>query len=265
MKLRAHSPWWRKAARSLGRRLLRVAENNDDPRSGHNGEQWLLRQLLAAHAARADQGGRSFVVFDGGANTGAYTRTVLRAAQEAGCGVDVHAFEPSPRNVDQLRLEFGSKVKVVGAALSDGEGTAVLFAGGSGSSQASLVARPAVLAPGADAIDVPLLRLADYLSAHALPRVDLLKLDVEGSELAALRGLGDFLRPDAVDVIQFEYGGTTAAAGVTLEEIFALLEARGFVVAKLFPRALEVRRFRPWMEHYAYANYVAVAPRWRTA
>jgi FkbM family methyltransferase len=257
MKLREHSPWWRRVARTLGRQLYRLAENNDDPRPARNGERWLLRQLTAARA------GQTFVAFDGGANAGDYTRLVLAAAHDANCLAEVHAFEPSPCNVERLQRTFGAAVRVVGAALADRAGTAALFAGRSGSSQASLVARTGAPAPADETIDVPLLRLGDYLETHQVGRIDLLKLDVEGSELAALRGLGPHLRPEVIDVIQFEYGGTAADARTTLREIYALLEARGFVLAKLFPQALELRPFRPWMENYAYANYVALSPRWR--
>jgi hypothetical protein len=90
----------------------------------------------------------------------------------------------------------------------------------------------------------------------------LLKLDIEGFELAALRGAGERLTPQFIDVVQFEYGGTTMDAGATLRDLYGLLEVRGYAVAKLFPSAVEVRKYATWMEHYAYANYVALSPRW---
>jgi FkbM family methyltransferase len=221
--------------------------------------------LLAAHARAEAE--RTFVVFDAGANAGDYTREILVAARGAGCNVAVHAFEPSPHCLEQLRASFGSEstVRIVGAALADRAGAAALHDGRAGSSQASLVPRDMLSGDAAATITVPLLRLGDYLEAHAVAHIDLLKLDIEGSELAALRGLGDRLRPDLIDVIQFEYGGATIDAGTTLRDLYRLLTARGYVVAKLFPRALEVRSYRPWMEHYAYANYVALSPRWLKA
>ena len=264
MKLREQSPLWRRVVRTLGRQMFHAAENNDDPRLTHNGEGWLLRELLTAHAASAEAK-RPFVAFDAGANAGDYTREILRAARRAGCPVEVHAFEPSPRAAERLRNDFGGEptVRIVGAALSDRVGEASLHDGAAGGSQASLVVREERGADASTTITVTLMRLEDYLEKHAITRVDLLKLDVEGSELAALRGLGERLRPESVDAIQFEYGGTALDAGTTLREAYRLLEARGYAVTKLFPRALEVRRYRAWMEHYAYANYVALAPRWR--
>lgn len=265
MKLRHQSPLWRRAVRLLGRQLFRLAENNDDPRFHRNGEGWLLQQLLAAHARSGS--GRAFVAFDGGANAGDYTREVLAAARRENCGVEVHAFEPSPHCLDGLRRNFGTEptVRIVGAALADRTGEAVLYDGRAGSSQASLVSRDVLSGDATASSTVPLLRLGDYLETQAIARIDLLKLDVEGSELAALRGLGGWLRPDIVDVIQFEYGGAAVDAGTTLRDIYRLLTAQGYVLAKLFPAALEVRSYRPWMEHYAYANYIALSPRWLAA
>jgi FkbM family methyltransferase len=262
MKLQRRSSIWRRGLRVLGGRLFDFAENNSRPRMEHNGERWLLRQLLTAHAAGANAG--PFVVYDAGANAGSYTQAVLAEARRTGCPVEVHAFEPSPRCLDILRGAFGATpaVRIVGAALADRAGEASLFAGKTGSTLASLVPRPVLAVETESTLRVPLLLLGDYLKAQAIARVDLLKLDVEGSELAALRGLGEQLCPDIIAAIQFEYGGATLDGGTTLREIYELLAGRGYVLAKLFPHALEVRSYNAWMENYAYANYVALAPRW---
>lgn len=261
MNVRAHSPLWRRSIRILARQLFRWAENNDNPRPARNGETWLLRSLLAAHVRVG--AGRPFVVFDAGANVGDYSRMVVAEARRAGCAVELHGFEPSPWAVAALRRAFGSEpaMRIVGAALGDRAGSTPLHGGETGSSQASLIARPGHATVGAAAVTVPVIRLDDYLEQNGVARVDLLKLDVEGSELAALRGLGGRLNPECVGVIQFEYGGTALDAGTTLREHYRLLEARGFTLAKLFPAALELRGYRAWMEHYAYANYVALPSR----
>ncbi len=248
--------------RALGQRCLRWAENNDEPRITHNGEQWLLRALLSAHTSRSVT--QPFVVFDVGANAGGYTRVVLDEARLAGGVVEVHAFEPSPVAAANLRqaIPLSAPVRVVGVALSDWTGEAPLYAGGLGSSQASLVERHTTAARKGVEVRVPVQRLDDYLLQHSLPRVDLLKLDVEGLELAVLRGLGQRLQPGVVDVIQFEYGGTTRDARGSLRELHDLLVGHGYVFAKLFPTAVEVRSYGEWMDNFSYANYVALAPRW---
>jgi FkbM family methyltransferase len=261
MKTRLRSPCWRRALRWLGGRLFQFADNNNNTSPERNGEGWLLRQCLAAHSADAAARARSFVVFDAGANIGDYTRLALAEAARAGCAVEAHLFEPSPRCLEGLHQAFARQpaVRVTGAALSDRAGESVLFAGRSGSTLASLLPRNPGAGPAGDSVSVPLLTLESYVTAGRIGRIDLLKLDVEGSELAALRGLGPWLRPDFVRVIQFEYGGTTLDAGVTLRDFYRLLEPRGYVLAKLFPRAAERRGYRAWMENYACANYAAIA------
>jgi len=262
MKIQAQSSIWRRGLRVLGKMAFDFSENNGRPQMESNGEHWLLRQLVAAHAASAKPG--PFVVCDAGANAGGYTQAVMEEARRAGCPVEVHAFEPAPCNVEKLRAKFANdeRVRIIGAALAEQDGDAMLFGGHTGSSQASLVRRHGCSAAENEAERVAVLRLEDYVATHDLARIDLLKLDIEGAELAALRGLGGCLRPDVVDVIQFEYGGTTLDAGATLRDLYGLLTSRGYVLAKLFPHALERRDYADWMEHYAYANYVALAPRW---
>jgi FkbM family methyltransferase len=258
MNVRHRSALWRRIARVLGRRLLNLAENNDDARFVSNGERWLLREVLGASAATPA------VVIDVGANLGGYTREVLALARDTGRSVEVHAFEPSSHCVKILRREFAAtgNVCVVPVALADRVGEAILHAGKEGSSLASLVRRPGYAGESSEEVRVPLSRLDDYLERQHIERVDLLKLDVEGYELAALRGAGERLTPQRIDVIQFEYGGTTMDAGVRLRDIYTLLESRGYVLAKLFPTAIEVRPYQSWMENYSYANYLALAPRW---
>lgn len=264
MRSRLHSPFWRRALRALGGRLFRLAENNDNPYFATNGEKWLLRQVLQAHAAA--KRGRPCMVFDAGANIGGYTRLALEEARRTGVELEVHAFEPSPSAGAALRRAFAAepRVHIVEAALSNQAGEGALFGGRAGNSQASLVPRAAVSAE-ADMVRVSLLRLEDYIAQQAIAYIDFLKLDVEGAEFSALQGLGACLRPDFVSTIQFEYGGTALDAGTTLREIYHLLTVRGFIVGKLFPRAMEVRPYRAWMENYAYANYVALDPRWLPA
>lgn len=265
MNIRLNSSAWRRALRTLARLLFRWVENNDDERISHNGELWLLQQLLAAHVRQSAI--RPFVLFDVGANCGDYTRLVLQEARRLNCPVEVHAFEPSPVAGAKLRQLLGEEksVRLIEVALSDSTGEASLFAGGAGSRMASLVDRPTPGLPLEPAAKVRVQRLDNYLVQSGVARVDLLKLDVEGAELSVLRGLGDRLSPAIIEVIQLEYGGASRDAHVTLHALETRVTEHGYAFAKLFPRALEVRPYREWMDNYSYANYVALAPRWLPA
>lgn len=254
------TPLWRRACRALGRRLFHWAENNDIADGRRNGEEWLVRSVVRRHVARAS--GRPLVVIDAGANAGDYTAMVFGLAKSEACEVEIHAFEPSATARGRLKSRFGDEkyLRIIGRAVGEDAGVALLHGGADGSTLASLVDRPKESGNSSPAVEVEVCTLRAYLTEAGIERVDLLKLDVEGFELAAMRGLSDALRPECVGIIQFEYGGTTLDAGVRLREIYDLLVGRGYQVAKLLPSGLAVREYAPWMEHFHYANYVAIGP-----
>jgi FkbM family methyltransferase len=241
--------------------MLHFAENNGNSRSDRNGETWLLRQLIA-HRIMVNSS-EPMVLFDVGANVGHYTRLALREARAANCAIEVHAFEPYPRNCEILRRTFTANpnVRISCVAVGDKREQRALYSATPGSSQASLLKRSTLGLADLEEIRVPVIRLDEYMATENISRLDLLKLDIEGAELAALHGLGDRLEASVVEVIQFEYGGTALDAGTTLRDFYQLLIERGYAVAKLFPHSLELRPYHLWMEHYAYANYVALSPK----
>jgi len=118
-------------------------------------------------------------VYDIGANTGFYT---LLAARRAGAGGNVHAFEPSPRNLgplrEHVRLNRFDQVTVHPVALSDHAGELAFEDTGSFTGRLTRHGSLKVRAVTLDQI------------AHDqdLPPPSVLKIDVEGAELSVLRG-----------------------------------------------------------------------------
>jgi FkbM family methyltransferase len=116
-------------------------------------------------------------VLDVGANIGIYT---LLAAKR---GARVFAVEADPRNLEMLRHHvhengFDDRVTIFPVAVGDREGDVTLFRfrGNCGHSN---------LFEGTDPVRVPC-RTIDSLD---LPPIDVCKMDIEGSELSALRGM----------------------------------------------------------------------------
>jgi FkbM family methyltransferase len=133
------------------------------------------------------------VVLDVGANLGIYT---LLAAKR---GARVFAIEADPRNVEKLRRHvllngFEDRVTIFPIAAGDHEGTVTLFraAGNSGHSN---------LFDGTDPVRVPC-RTIDSLG---LPPIDICKIDIEGNELNALKGMAATLDRSPRMKILIEY------------------------------------------------------------
>ena len=154
----------------------------DDPAT--SGELHVLDRI-----ANSRQGGGT-VVFDVGANVGAYARLTLERLPD----VELHCFEPSPHALERLRvaLERYPAVHVHPFGLGRAEALEPLYGDSPGSELASVYARRLDHHGIVSNVqgDVPLRRLDDVLPELGLERVDLLKLDVEGHELAVLEGAG---------------------------------------------------------------------------
>jgi FkbM family methyltransferase len=169
-------------------------------------------------------------VLDIGANHGVYA---LHAAMAVGPKGKVHAFEPNPRLarlVDfSMKLNgFGDYATLHSFAVSDAAGTARLvfsdaFSGGGAiSGNQSNAAQPGV--------ECNLVAL-DVLFADPDFKVDVIKMDVEGHEGLALRGMQQLLKRSPNVKIMMEFGpDMMARAGVGAEEILAMLGGIGFKI-----------------------------------
>lgn len=169
-------------------------------------------------------------VLDIGANHGVYA---LHAAMAVGPKGKVHAFEPNlrlARLVDfSMKLNgFGDYATLHSFAVSDASGTARLvfsdaFSGGGAiSGNQSNAAQKGV--------ECNLVAL-DTFFADPDFKVDVIKMDVEGHEGLALRGMQQLLKRSPNVKIMMEFGpDMMARAGVGAEEILAMLRGIGFNV-----------------------------------
>ena len=148
-------------------------------------EQWLQDQL-----ARELKRGDTF--FDVGANGGFFS---LLAARLVGPEGTVVGFEPHPDTARQAEAQLKANAfhhaRIVRAAVSDAEGFAFFTDG-----ETSVVQRLTGL-PGAENVAHSQIRVATTtldaaILRHGLPQV--VKIDIEGAELFALRGARKLLR-----------------------------------------------------------------------
>jgi FkbM family methyltransferase len=149
---------------------------------------YLLGKTLAERRERrflGEQVKPGMVVFDIGANIGFYTTLLARRVGPTG---RIHAFEPDPVSFEILagRVARHPNVTVTQAAAADRPGRVTLFCNRLNR------ADNRVYAHGGDipleAMAVSALTLDDYCEAHGIDRIDALKMDVQGAEVAALAG-----------------------------------------------------------------------------
>jgi FkbM family methyltransferase len=127
------------------------------------------------------------IVLEAGANVGAYT---LLFGQWVGAAGRVFTFEPDPSAFEGLERHLSinnlnEKVTAVAAAVTDGADDHIRLVLGESSGISRMAS--AVDGSGSRLKDVPALSIDAFCATHQLtPQV--IKIDVEGAELAVLRG-----------------------------------------------------------------------------
>lgn len=169
------------------------------------------------------------VFVDGGSHEGVYS---LFAALRTAPGGRVIAFEPSARERAswQANMELNHcQATLIPAALGQAEGEATLVvAQGQRSGHNTLGAFVWGGVQEAHRVRVPVRGLDHVAEELALTRLDLLKLDIEGAETAALRGAVRVLREYRPTLLLEVSPRSLAAQGSSHDELLGLLDELGY-------------------------------------
>jgi FkbM family methyltransferase len=165
---------------------------------------------------------------DVGTNIGVVAASI---AEHLGPDGQVFAFEPSPDTLrlaaSTIALNDAANVTLFNAAVSDADGSLVFNATPGNSAIASARRHAFGLLNAWQRVTVPAVRLDTLHDAGDLKGVTLLKIDVEGHELSALRGALEFIAAVRPTVV-YEYTPVAAADhGWTQEDSIALLRQAG--------------------------------------
>jgi FkbM family methyltransferase len=180
--------------------------------------------------------GNGDVVFDIGANIGAYCVSIGRARP----GAQVHAFEPIDLNGSliqvSLHLNRLNNVQLVRKCVSDSAGR-VEFSLAEDSAYSSMIdtGRKAELRR----FICDTVALDQYCEEQGHVRPGLVKIDVEGAELKVLQGatqlFADPSRRPRLVLIEL-YDQNLAAFGTSIDEVTAWMTARGYDAYVLIDR-----------------------------
>ena len=174
-------------------------------------------------------------IIDGGANDGSTTYLFLQQYRSP----VIHAFEPIPELVGMLKQNFAGRMNVTihGAAIG-AEAKTVSF-NVVNNLVSSSVLNPSALNKGIhgekmdirQVVEVPQVRLEDVMQDSS--EIDLLKLDLQGYELEALKGCGSLL--ERIKIISTEIEFVALYDGQPLfGDIDVFLRAHGFSLLNLY-------------------------------
>jgi FkbM family methyltransferase len=197
----------------------------------------IYRPLYAAYKAYADRAERQLlkrtlsagdVVVDAGANIGIYSQFLSHRVGRTGV---VHSFEPSPENFRRLQSATRklANVRLSRAAVGERSGQSKLYL------SAKLNVDHRTYTTAGDlrhAIPIEMVALDNFFEPGQ--RVDLIKMDIQGYELHALRGANRVLadNPAAKLLLEFwPYG--LKQAGVNWIELIDTLQTKSMSISQI--------------------------------
>jgi FkbM family methyltransferase len=254
--------WGRKILQGLFLRMHRIALLGMNFGGGADfrtsGELWVLH-FIAMHFLSA---GTRPIVFDVGANRGEYTVAMVEVFERVGVSFQVHSFEPARETFSLLRTAVAGNRAVYAhnSALGKEPGKLLLYTDVPTSGMASVHKRHTFFARGSKPVseEIVVTTLDAFCLDNALARVDFIKLDVEGNELAVLEGAKRMLSAGNIGFIQFEFGGTDVDSRVFFRDFYELLSPTHVLYRVLRDGLCEVKEYREADEIFVTTNYFAI-------
>ncbi len=205
-------------------------------------------------ALNMSEKGGDFVVFDVGANNGAYVEAALRVV---GRRLKAFSFEPQDACFEILRARYESdpRVSLHKAAISKQVGVGELFFAEQGESIASLRRQTDVQTK---AQKVRVTTVDQFCEENGVSRIQLLKIDTEGQEMEVLQGASRMIQEGRIDFIQFEFGDTFLHTPYHFVDVWDCL-SNEYVIYRILRRGLaELKRYSHDLEIYKNANFLSI-------
>lgn len=171
------------------------------------------------------------VILDIGASTGIYALIAKTVKPNA----KVFAFEPIPAVFEKLQHNIALnnfEIKSNAAALSDYDGTGTIALPNTEMLYSVTINQPiATDSNDYKSVDVETIRLATFIEQEKLPKIDLMKIDVETHEGEVLQGMGDYLakyKPIMlIEILNEEVGAKVEKLTLPLGYHFCHIQADG--------------------------------------
>jgi FkbM family methyltransferase len=197
------------------------------------------------------------VIFDVGANVGGYSKLLATYLPKA----KVYAFEPVSVNIKAYNKIHGSNKNIELVPMGAGEKNSkefIYYPKCDGPS--ALPSLHDVFKNNEDLQKekVEIIKLDDFCKKRGIKKIDLIKLDIEGNELAALKGAKKMIKEGKIKIIQFEFNFINVYSRVWMEDFKDLLKDYEFY--RILPKGLAKVDFskKIFSEIYGYQNILAV-------
>ena len=201
---------------------------------------------------------KKIVVFDVGANVGNYSIAVARTLGEK---ATIHCFEPSAKTYVLLAKNTAglNNITLNNFGIGEVASSRLLYTDREGSGLASVYQRElgymGVTMDVSEEIKVS--TLDEYCTVKNIDRLHFLKLDIEGHELSALKGARKLISEKKIDLIQFEFGGTSMDSRTYFHDFYTLLKNDYKIYRILKDGLFELPGYKITYEIFDAVNFLA--------
>ncbi|WP_158531207.1 FkbM family methyltransferase [Algoriphagus chordae] len=198
------------------------------------------------------------LIFDVGANSGEYS---LVANELFADRVFIHAFEPSAYTYKILEEKTVACTKIKTHKLGIGSEKAILklYSSGKGRTTASVYNLEYRVNNFQDEFteEIEVISVDSFCSENSIQFIDLLKIDIEGHELVALKGAKSLIDSLSINFIQFEFGKCDIDADVFFRDFYEVLSP-GYHMYRIVSDGLfEIKNYDSSLEIFHTANFLA--------
>lgn len=226
-----------------------------------SGELSVIQRLRDSWNAR-----EQVTLFDVGANKGDYALALLEAFQ-AHPNTLIYAFEPSNPVFAELQQALrshpqGQRLQAFNIGLGEKNERRTLYSSGESGPSGLSSLYPRRLdhfnIPMKAREEIELQTLDDFCAAHSVASIQLLKLDVEGHELAVLQGAHRMIEGKAIEAIQFEFGGCDIDSRTFFQDYFYLLNPQYRLYRILIDGLAPIDAYQEEQEIFLTTNFLAL-------
>lgn len=202
-------------------------------------------------------------IFDIGANKGRWSKFAISNLNT----FSLHIFEPNT----SLKEELTNNIKISMAKANPNAEAHLNMLGVGSQDHGSLYVNSisdelatTVLNAGKpiysnyETVKIKLVKGGDYCHTKNIDRIDYLKIDTEGSELAALKTFEALIREGKINFIQFEYGKPSLYGSSILNSFFEALNSK-YTIHRILPEGITDKlKYSEELETFAWSNYLAI-------
>jgi len=202
------------------------------------------------------------IIFDVGAHHGKWSQHILRALGPSN-KCRIFQFEPLQHNQTRLRSLDLPRTILVEAAVSDKSGIATLYTPDAWSPIASLHSRRDSYLQQYRFTEekVNVVTIDEVINDYKIDTVDIMKLDIEGNELAALHGSRESLKSKRIKALTFEFGSGNINSRTYFHDFWDILHPYGYAIKRICPGGLlvPIEEYYEDLEYFrGVTNYLAV-------